>query len=81
MTSESASALRAAGALWVMVVLTAVRIAHDSAMGSKSVGTAAVDDLLLVEEYHYLDIKITILELSRRGGAQTASATRATVQF
>lgn len=38
------------------------------------IGTAAVDDLLLVEEYPKPDSKVDILESTRQGGGQTATA-------
>ncbi len=38
------------------------------------IGTAAVDDLLLVEEYPRPDSKVDILESTRQGGGQTATA-------
>lgn len=38
------------------------------------IGTAAVDDLLMVREYPQPDSKVNILESSRQGGGQTATA-------
>lgn len=38
------------------------------------IGTAAVDDLLLVERYPEADSKVNILESMRQGGGQTATA-------
>lgn len=38
------------------------------------IGTAAVDDLLMVKEYPQPDTKVNVLESSRQGGGQTATA-------
>ena len=38
------------------------------------IGTAAVDDLLMVKEYPQPDTKVNVLDSSRQGGGQTATS-------
>jgi sulfofructose kinase len=57
-----------------MVVLIPLEMKMAAQWDILGIGTAAVDDLLLVEHFPTPDSKVDVLESSRQGGGQTATA-------
>jgi ribokinase len=57
-----------------MIVLISLKMENSAQWDILGIGTAAVDDLLLVEHFPTPDSKVDVLESSRQGGGQTATA-------